>query len=311
MRWIVVVQLHSCLTIFNPIDCCMPGFPILYYPLEFAQTHVHWAYPTISSSVPLLLLLPSNFPSIMVFSEESALLIRWPKYWRFSFSISPSNEYSRLISFRIEMDMPTFSAYNPSPKLVTPVPLSSRNCPILPCLKESQMLGVKKKKKVILCETCSCFLILTLHRESPPTHRCESEAKETIQPNIKFWKLWILKIPHIYLFPTAPVSFQDYYSPPRQWFYLFIFWIIYLFLWFVFFTLQYCIGFAIHQHESATGVHVFPILKPPPTSLPIPSLLVIPMHKPQTSCIMHQTWTGTDFKFLQSILHSAIRIFFK
>ena len=49
-----------------------------------------------------LLLLPSIFPSIRVFSNESALRITWPKYWSFSFSISPSNEYSRLISFRID-----------------------------------------------------------------------------------------------------------------------------------------------------------------------------------------------------------------
>ena len=60
-----------------------------------------WCHPTISLSVVPFLLQPSIFPSIRIFSSESALRIRWPKYWRFSFSISPSNEYSGMISFRI------------------------------------------------------------------------------------------------------------------------------------------------------------------------------------------------------------------
>ena len=72
----------------------MPGFPVLHYLPKFVQTHVH-----LILCCPLLL-LPSIFPSIRVFSNESALLIRWLKYW--SFSISPSNEYSELISFRID-----------------------------------------------------------------------------------------------------------------------------------------------------------------------------------------------------------------
>ena len=93
-----------CLTLCDPMDCRTPGFPVLHYHPEFAQTHVHWVGDTIQ---PLLLccsllFLPSIFPSFKVFSNESALPIRWSKYWGFSFSISPSNEYSGLISFRID-----------------------------------------------------------------------------------------------------------------------------------------------------------------------------------------------------------------
>ena len=64
---------------------------------------------------------------------------------------------------------------------------------------------------------------------------------------------------------------------------------------FYFLTLQYCIGFAIYRNESTTGIHVFPILNPPPSSIPIPSLWVVPVHQPQASSIMHQTWTGDSF----------------
>ena len=86
------------------MDCSTPGLPVLHYLLEFAQTHVHWVGDAIQPSHPLspLLLLPPVFPSIRVFSNESGLCIRWPGYWSFSFRISPSNEYSGLISFRID-----------------------------------------------------------------------------------------------------------------------------------------------------------------------------------------------------------------
>ena len=82
-----------CLTLFNPMDISTPGFPVLHYLLQFAQTHVPWVSDTIQPSHPLLspLLLPSIFLSIRVFSNEFALRIRWPKYWSFNFSISLSN----------------------------------------------------------------------------------------------------------------------------------------------------------------------------------------------------------------------------
>ena len=86
------------------MDCSLPGFPVPHHLLEFAQVHVHWIGDAIQSSHPLspLLLLPSLFPIIRVFSKESAVCIRWPKYWNFSFSISPAIEYSGLISFNID-----------------------------------------------------------------------------------------------------------------------------------------------------------------------------------------------------------------
>ena len=86
------------------MDCSTPVFAVLHYLLEFAQTHVHHVCDTIQPSHPALPLLlpPSIFPSIRFYSNESVPRIKWPKYWSFSFSISPSNEYSELISFKIE-----------------------------------------------------------------------------------------------------------------------------------------------------------------------------------------------------------------
>ena len=95
---------QSCPTLCNPMHCSTPGFPVHHQLLELAQTHVHGVVVPSNHLIlhhPLLF-LPSIFPSIRVFSNELALHIRWPKYWSFSFSISLSNEYSGLISFRID-----------------------------------------------------------------------------------------------------------------------------------------------------------------------------------------------------------------
>ena len=89
----------------QPLNCSIPGFPILHYLSEFAQAHVHSVSDAIQPSQSLSPPSPlaSTFPSIRIFFNESTLHIRWPKYWNFSFSVSPSNEYSGLISFRIEL----------------------------------------------------------------------------------------------------------------------------------------------------------------------------------------------------------------
>ena len=89
---------QSCLTVCDPVNCSMPGLS------------VHHQLPSVKSMMPSshlilchpLFLLPPMLPSIRVFSNESTLHMRWPKYWSFSFSISPSNEYSGLISFRMD-----------------------------------------------------------------------------------------------------------------------------------------------------------------------------------------------------------------
>ena len=95
---------QSCLTLCDPMDCSMPGVLVHHQLLEFIQTHVHRVGDAIQPSHPLSSHSPPTFnlPSIRVFSNESVLHIRWSNYWSFSFSISPSNEYSGLISLRMD-----------------------------------------------------------------------------------------------------------------------------------------------------------------------------------------------------------------
>ena len=92
-----------CLTLCDPMDCSMPGFPVHHQHPALTQTHVHWVGDAIQPSHSLSSPSPPafNLSQYQVFSNESVLHIRWPKYWSFSFSISPSNEHSGLISFRI------------------------------------------------------------------------------------------------------------------------------------------------------------------------------------------------------------------
>ena len=86
------------------MDCRTPGFPVQHQFLELAQTHIHRVHDVIQPSRPLWSPSPPafNLSQNQGLSNESVLCIRWPKYWSFSFSISPSNEYSGVISFRID-----------------------------------------------------------------------------------------------------------------------------------------------------------------------------------------------------------------
>ena len=108
----VCVYIYSCCSvaqlcpiICDPMNCSVPDIPVLYHLLEFAPVLMSTESVRPSNHLILcrsLLLLPSTFPSIRVFSNVLTLCIRWPKYWSFSFSISLSNEYTGLNSFRID-----------------------------------------------------------------------------------------------------------------------------------------------------------------------------------------------------------------
>ena len=93
-----------CLTLCDPMDCSTPGLSVLHHLLKFAQVYFHCISDAIQPSHPQM---PSSFSALNLsqhqgLSDESAVCIRWPKYWSFNFSISPSNEYSGLISLKID-----------------------------------------------------------------------------------------------------------------------------------------------------------------------------------------------------------------
>ena len=125
-----------------PMDCSMPGFPVLHQLLELAQTHVHWVGDAIQQSYPLR----SPFPPVFNLSQHQGLFqcvgshIRWPKYWSFIFSISLSSEYSGLISSRTDwwfdlLEVSFWHIFHYSPFLpsvvVRPNSFSSSNMPHL------------------------------------------------------------------------------------------------------------------------------------------------------------------------------------
>ena len=95
---------HSVMSLCDPMNCSTPGLPVHHQLPESTQTHVHRVGDAIQPSHPLSSPCPPPpiLPSIRVFSNESTLCMRWPKYWSFSFSISPSNEHPGLISFRMD-----------------------------------------------------------------------------------------------------------------------------------------------------------------------------------------------------------------
>ena len=162
--------IKSCLTLCDTINSSMPIFPVLHYLQELARTYVHWvgdANQASHSHCPLLL-LPSVFPNIRVFSNELAVCIRWPKFWSFTFRISPSNGYSGLIYFRIDwFDLLAFQGILNS--LIQHHHLKASVLSIQPPLwsKSHICTWLLEKPKLwlyrpLLAKWCLCFFIVCL-----------------------------------------------------------------------------------------------------------------------------------------------------
>ena len=133
----------SCPTLCDPMDCSTPVSSVVHSLPELTQTHVHWVGDAIQPSHPLSSPSPPafNLSQHQGFSNESVLSIRWPKYWNFSFSISPTNDYSGLISFRIDwFDLPAVQGTlrsSPAPQFKSinlPFSPFTKPCVLFPCL---------------------------------------------------------------------------------------------------------------------------------------------------------------------------------
>ena len=177
--------------------------------------------------------------------------------------------------------------------------LSTRSAVVTPAIPECPktvilfgnhccMFGSVAQSCPTLCYPMDCRMpgLLVHHQDPEPAKTHVHWVSDAIQPS------------HPLSSPSPP-AFN--LSQHQGLFFLSFFLILFYFL-----ALQYCIGFTIYQHESTTGIHMFPILNPPPSSLPYHPIWVSPMHQPQASSIVHQTWTGDLFHIWYYTCFNAI-----